>query len=126
MNQPISQNHCNSSTHNNNNTQTNVTIIRYGEHSYEMINVTYTNEGQTLIATKITGDENVPRGEVTFTVDLAPRTSSNDDELLRRLLDPIELDLDARQRWGRKYLVILDVDVWPRLTLLIRHGWRDR
>ena len=78
--------------------------FRYGEHGYEMINVTYANEGQTLIATKVTGDENVPRGEVTFTVDLAPRTSSNDDELLRRMLDPIELDSDARRRWGRRYL----------------------
>lgn len=71
-----------------------------------MINVTYINDGQTLIATKVTGDES---GQVTFTVDVAPRTSSslsNDDELLRScsILDPIELDMDAQQRWGRRYL----------------------
>jgi hypothetical protein len=76
-----------------------------------MINVTYINDGQTLIATKVTGDENVPRGQVTFTVDVAPHTSSsssttNDDEILqsRSILDPIELDMDARQRWGRRFL----------------------
>jgi hypothetical protein len=81
-------------------------FFRYGEHGYEMINVTYINDGQTLIATKVTGDES---GQVTFTVDVAPRTSSslsNDDELLRScsILDPIELDMDAQQRWGRRYL----------------------
>ena len=81
-------------------------LFWYGEHGYEMINVTYINDGQTLIATKVTGDES---GQVTFTVDVAPRTSSslsNDDELLRScsILDPIELDMDAQQRWGRRYL----------------------
>lgn len=79
-------------------------VGKYGEHGYEMINITYTNDSHTLIATKVTGDENVPQGEVTFTVDLAPRTFSSDDELLRRMLDPIELDMDARKRWGRRYL----------------------
>ena len=48
---------------------------RYGDHGYEMINITYS--GETLIATKVTGDRNVPKGEVTFTVDLAPQILSS-------------------------------------------------
>jgi hypothetical protein len=43
---------------------------RYGQHGYEMINVTY--QGDLLIAYKVTGDRNVPRGEITFQVDLSP------------------------------------------------------
>ena len=35
-----------------------------------MINVTY--HGDLLIAYKVTGDKNVPRGEITFQVDLNP------------------------------------------------------
>ena len=83
-----------------------------------MINITYADGGHTLVATKVTGDENVPRGEVTFTVDLAPRAppsssySGNDAaaggpstaSASRGGLDPIELDADARRRWGRRYL----------------------
>lgn len=34
------------------------------------MNVTY--DGNTLKATKVTGDENVPRGKVSFTADLSP------------------------------------------------------
>jgi Cyclin D1 binding domain len=39
-----------------------------------LINVTYA--GDTLMATKVTGDINVPRGEVSFTVDMAPEGKS--------------------------------------------------
>lgn len=99
-------------------------VGKYGEHGYEMINVTYVDGGHTLVATKVTGDENVPRGEVTFTVDVSPRTphsygndlaggtvassqlssstSRGGDRQPR--LDPIELDENARRRWGRRYL----------------------
>ena len=35
-----------------------------------MINVTYV--GDLLIAYKVTGDKNVPRGEITFQADLSP------------------------------------------------------
>jgi hypothetical protein len=82
-----------------------------------MINITYANGGHTLVATKVTGDENVPRGAVTFTVDLAPLSYSGSDAAAgpptavaprppsrERGLDPIELDADARRRWGRRYL----------------------
>jgi len=37
-------------------------VGKYGSHGYELINITYV--GDTLIATKVTGDKNVPRGEV--------------------------------------------------------------
>lgn len=65
-----------------------------------MINVTYS--GDTMIATKITGDKNVPAGEVTFTVDVAPAISSTTGQLTH--LEPIELDNKAQKQWGKKYL----------------------
>ena len=74
---------------------------RYGEYGYEMINVTYTGD-DTMIATKITGDKNVPAGKVTFTVDLAPVISPTTGQLTH--LEPIELDNKAQKQWGKKYL----------------------
>ena len=75
---------------------------RYGEHGYEMINVTYS--GNTLIATKVTGDANVPKGEVTFTVDLTPQIPSSSSSPEQQHLPPIELDPQAQKQWGKKYL----------------------
>jgi hypothetical protein len=40
-----------------------------------MINVTYV--GDQLIAYKVTGDKNVPRGEITFQADLNPLHQNN-------------------------------------------------
>lgn len=40
----------------------------YGDHGTQLVNVTYI--GDTLVATKVTGDRNVPRGQITFTVNL--------------------------------------------------------
>jgi len=69
---------------------------------YELINVTYS--GDTLIATKVTGDQNVPKGATTFTVDLAPQFSSQADGAFAPDLAPIELRAPAREHWGRRYL----------------------
>jgi Cyclin D1 binding domain len=54
----------------------------YGESCGDvLINVTYV--GDTMLAAKVTGEENVPRGELTFTVDLTPRNDSLDPLKLR-------------------------------------------
>jgi len=71
-------------------------VGKYGEHGYEMINVTYVED--TIIAYKVTGDKNVPKGEVTFTVDLSPNA------LIEAGLEPIELAEDASTQWGTKHL----------------------
>lgn len=66
-----------------------------------MINVTYSGD-TTLIATKVTGDKNVPKGETTFTVDLTPRIATNNQHATH--LEPIELDEKAQRQWGKKFL----------------------
>jgi len=73
-------------------------VGKYGDHGYEMVNVTYV--GDTLVATKITGDQNVPKGEITFTADLHPKEASTEEEDL----EPIELSDVAAKQWGHKYL----------------------
>ena len=67
-------------------------VGKFGQ-GFEMINVTYV--GDTLIAYKVTGDRNVPKGEVSFSVDLSARSD---------LLAPIELDSAAAEQWGSQYL----------------------
>lgn len=74
-------------------------VGKYGDHGFEMINVTYA--GDTLIATKVTGDQNVPKGEVSFTVDLSPHIHSDKGMLC---LEPIELNGKAARQWGKKFL----------------------
>lgn len=69
-------------------------VGKYGD-SFELINVTYA--GDTLVAYKVTGDKNVPKGQVTFSVDLSPR-------LRQSVLEPIELGPEATQQWGSRYL----------------------
>ena len=75
---------------------------RYGENGYEMINVTYV--GDTLVATKVTGDQNVPKGEVSFTVDLSPKVVHNSVGDSMMALEPIELNPKASKQWGKKFL----------------------
>lgn len=72
-------------------------VGKYGDHGYEMVNVTY--RGDTLVAQKVTGTKNVPKGQVTFEVDLSPNRLDNDE-----LLEPIELGDNAARQWGCKYL----------------------
>lgn len=66
-----------------------------------MINVTYS--GDTLVATKVTGDRNVPKGEVSFTADLSPQYSSESVAPISPL-EPIELNPKAARQWGKRYL----------------------
>ena len=64
----------------------------FGEHGHELINVTYV--GDTLLAAKVSGDENVPRGQVSFTADLAPKNES--------VLEPLRLSLDQSSSTATK------------------------
>lgn len=75
-------------------------VGKYGDHGYEMVNVTYVGGelGNTLVASKITGDKNVPKGEITFTADLHPNAKG------RSNLDPIELSTAAAKQWGHQHL----------------------
>lgn len=75
-------------------------VGKYSEHGYEMINVTY--DGDMLVAQKVTGTKNVPKGEVSFTCDLSPKAgvTYQDEEAL----EPIKLGDGAAKQWGSKYL----------------------
>ena len=67
----------------------------------EMVNVTYI--GDTLVARKVTGDKNVPAGEITFQCDLRPsRTSST--TLETNGLSNLELSPEASKKWGTRQL----------------------
>ena len=72
-------------------------VGKYSEKGFEMINVTYV--GDTLIAHKVTGKKNVPKGQVTFQVDLSLEPSSSAEKL-----EPIELGEGAAEQWGSKFL----------------------
>lgn len=63
-----------------------------------MVNITYI--GDTLIATKITGDEFVPRGEDSFKCDLSPRLEFKS----LSYLEPIELTDEESSQCGNRYL----------------------
>lgn len=69
-------------------------VGKYGSHGYEMINVTYV--GDTLVAYKVTGDKNVPKGEITFKAYLGSEDAPR--------LTPIELTKSASKQWGVKHL----------------------
>eukprot|EP00549_Striatella_unipunctata_P023116 CAMPEP_0118681350 /NCGR_PEP_ID=MMETSP0800-20121206/4887_1 /TAXON_ID=210618 ORGANISM="Striatella unipunctata, Strain CCMP2910" /NCGR_SAMPLE_ID=MMETSP0800 /ASSEMBLY_ACC=CAM_ASM_000638 /LENGTH=340 /DNA_ID=CAMNT_0006577631 /DNA_START=177 /DNA_END=1199 /DNA_ORIENTATION=- len=76
-------------------------IGKYGEHGYEMINITYSDD--VLIATKVTGDKNVPKGEMTFKVDLGLNLGNLDKE--HKL---VEMASSVSKQWGMKYLQIFE------------------
>lgn len=71
-------------------------VGKYGDHGYEMINITYV--GDTILAFKVTGDQNVPKGELSFSVDLSPMSEN------KPFLEPVELGDAAARQWGAKYL----------------------
>jgi hypothetical protein len=77
-----------------------------GKHGTQVVNITYT--GDELIATKVIGDRNVPRGEVTFTVSLEPSNVS--------ALPPIQLISDARKGEFRRF---------PGKGQVSRRGFKD-
>jgi len=85
-------------------------VGKYGQHGYEMINVTY--QGDLLIAYKVTGDKNVPRGEITFQVDLNPlerkivvgSTEDPSSTSTVEQLQPISLTEKAAKKWGTTQL----------------------
>jgi hypothetical protein len=78
-----------------------------------MINVTYV--GDQLIAYKVTGDKNVPRGEITFQADLNPlhqnngigndpHSTSSTSTSTAENLEPISLTDKAAKKWGTSQL----------------------
>jgi len=75
-------------------------VGKYGARGFEMINVTYTDD--TLIAYKVTGDQNIPRGEITFTADFqvdGPGYGTGNQPL-----EPIVLSENSAKKWGTKKL----------------------
>ena len=67
-----------------------------------MINVTYA--GDILVAYKVTGDKNVPRGEITFQADLSPLKRPINGNEETTTLQPITLTEKAAKKWGTKQL----------------------
>lgn len=64
-----------------------------------MINVTYS--GDQLIAYKVTGDKNIPRGEISFTADLSPNFDKHHSQYK---LNPILLSESSAKKWGTRRL----------------------
>jgi hypothetical protein len=73
-------------------------VGKYGS-KYDLINITYV--GDTLIAEKVTGVNNVPKGAITFQVDLSPLRQL---KVSSEVLQPIMLTEKAAQKWGTKKL----------------------
>jgi hypothetical protein len=69
-------------------------VGKFGE-EFQMVNVSYV--GDTLVAHKVTSDKNVPKGEISFQVDLSPKGPTD-------MFEPIELNDESRRQWGLKYL----------------------
>lgn len=69
-------------------------IGRFGD-EFQMVNISYV--GDLLVAHKVTGNVNVPKGEISFQVDLSPKSPTD-------VLQPIELNEESGSQWGQKFL----------------------
>jgi uncharacterized protein (DUF1499 family) len=69
-------------------------IGRFGN-EFQMVNISYV--GDLLVAHKVTGNKNVPKGEISFQVDLSPKGPTD-------VLEPIELNEETSLQWGQKFL----------------------
>ena len=71
---------------------------KYGD-TFQMVNVSYV--GDMLVAHKVTGrdEDHVPKGQVSFRVDLRPNPAGSASSL-----DPIELQPEAADQWGAQFL----------------------
>lgn len=79
----------------------------YGDSKgFQLVNITYS--GNELIASKVTGDVNVPRGEKSFTVNLQPSNTSG--------LPPVKLISDDRSGEFSRY---------PGKGQVSRKGFKD-
>jgi len=82
-------------------------VGKYGS-QYDLINITYV--GDTLIAEKVTGDNNVPKGAITFQVDLHPLRRTRGVSSVgaigyeKDILEPIVLTEKAAAKWGTRKL----------------------
>jgi Cyclin D1 binding domain len=83
--------------------------------TFQLVNITY--QGDVLTAYKMTGrDGHVPRGAITFQVDLTPDVLENASPVLhdsdddrhsyppQEQLEPIQLNEEATEQWGAQYL----------------------
>lgn len=95
-------------------------VGKYGEHGYEMLNVTYVGEHRTtLVATKVTGDKNVPKGEISFTADLHPHAKGRSE------LEAIELSDVASKQWGHKHLPRFPGEGQVAAEGFVNNQWMD-
>jgi hypothetical protein len=77
--------------------------ISYGREGVQLINVTYS--GDTLVATKATGDADIPRGQVSFTANLAPDFSAN-TSTSNTLLSPLKVSKASFPRFAGQGKVV--------------------
>lgn len=71
-----------------------MSLYSYGAYGLQLINVTY--DGDTLVATKATGDVNVPRGQVSFKCNLAPAQRAPNATTSQ--LEPLKLSVLSSKR----------------------------
>jgi len=98
-------------------------IGKYGDHGFEMINVTYV--GDIMIARKVTGDKNVPSGEVSFQIDMSPPQSNPSLKPAKKPLANIKLSKEAGKRWGTSQISRYQGLGQVAEEGFINHQWMD-